>query len=162
MEWKYFNAQDQEIQKSTFCRKVMLMLFFWNFIGITLNHHQVRGLMVSSSQNCAKLEKELKNAIRSKRRGFLTNGVLLHHENARHHTAAATVETIQKLEFEIVPYPAYSPDLVPYYYHTFGSIKMRYVDADLQMMKRLNTWRDVTSRATENILRRRQQEVTNL
>jgi len=52
------------------------------------------------------LEEEFKPAILSKRRGMLTNGVVLHHDNARTHTAAATVETILKLKFELLPHPA--------------------------------------------------------
>jgi hypothetical protein len=39
--------------------------------------------------------------------------VLLHHDNARPHAAAAAIETIQKFTFELLPHPPYSPNLTP-------------------------------------------------
>jgi histone-lysine N-methyltransferase SETMAR len=59
------------------------------------------------------LKDKLKPAIRNKRRGLLSKTVLLHNENARPHAAAATIETIKKLNFELLPHPHYSPDLAP-------------------------------------------------
>jgi histone-lysine N-methyltransferase SETMAR len=66
------------------------------------------------------LKDKLKPAIRSKRRGLLSKTVLLHHDNARPHAAAARIETIKKINFELLPYPLYSPDLAPSGYHVFG------------------------------------------
>jgi hypothetical protein len=60
------------------------------------------------------LEEELKPAVRSKPTGVLTNGFVLHHNNDRPHTAAATVETIRKPKLDLLPHPAYSPDLAPF------------------------------------------------
>jgi len=54
---------------------------------------------------------------------MLTNGVDLHHNNIRPHTVAATVEMIRKLKFELLPHPAYSPDLAQSDYHIFGPLK---------------------------------------
>jgi hypothetical protein len=56
------------------------------------------------------LTDKLKPDIRSKQRGMLSKTVLLHHDNARPHAAAVTNETIQKLKFELLPHPSYSPD----------------------------------------------------
>jgi hypothetical protein len=52
---------------------------------------------------CATLEEELKP---TNRREMLTDGIVLHHDNAGPHTAAATVETIMKLKFELLSHPA--------------------------------------------------------
>jgi histone-lysine N-methyltransferase SETMAR len=57
------------------------------------------------------LKDKLKPAIRSKWRGLLSKTVLLHHDDARPHAATATIETIQELNFELLPHPPYSPDL---------------------------------------------------
>jgi histone-lysine N-methyltransferase SETMAR len=49
--------------------------------------------------------------------------VLLQQDNARPHTAALTMQKIQELEaIELVPHPAYSPDLAPSDYHLFRSM----------------------------------------
>jgi hypothetical protein len=56
-------------------------------------------------------------AIKSKRRGFLSTGVLLQRDNARPHTARSTVATMQDLSFECLP------DLAPSDFHIFGPLK---------------------------------------
>jgi hypothetical protein len=64
------------------------------------------------------LKNHLRPAVRSKRRGRLTRGVLLQHDNARPHTARATVATIKDLHFERLPHSTYSPDLAQSDYHS--------------------------------------------
>jgi histone-lysine N-methyltransferase SETMAR len=56
-------------------------------------------------------------------RGLLSKTVLLHYDNARPHATAATIKTIQKLNFELLPHPLYSPDLAPSDYHLSSSLK---------------------------------------
>ena len=48
---------------------------------------------------------------------------MLLHDNAHLHTAAHTVETLQKLNLEELAHPQYSPDLAPSDYHLFGPLK---------------------------------------
>jgi histone-lysine N-methyltransferase SETMAR len=69
------------------------------------------------------LGEELKPAIYSKCREMPTEEVVLHHENTWLHTAAATIETIQKLKFKFLLHPAYSPDLATSDYHIIGPLK---------------------------------------
>jgi len=69
------------------------------------------------------LRENLKPAIRQKWRGLLTMGVCLLHDNARPHTATATVSTIEELRFECIPQPPCSPDLAPLDFHVFGPLK---------------------------------------
>jgi histone-lysine N-methyltransferase SETMAR len=102
--------------------KVMLTLS-WDFKGPILNYFQHNGQTRSSARYCAMLQEELKPTTRSKRRGFMTNGVVLHHNNAQPHTAAATVEMIRKLKFDLISHPANSPDLAVSYYYNFGPLK---------------------------------------
>jgi len=45
------------------------------------------------------------------------------HDNGRPHTAAHTVETLQKLKFEALAHPRCSPDLASSDYILFGPIK---------------------------------------
>jgi len=69
------------------------------------------------------LKNHLHPAIKSKRRGLLSTGVLLQRDNARPHTAHSSVATIQDLSFECLPHPPYLPDLAPSYFHVFGQLK---------------------------------------
>jgi len=45
-------------------------------------------------------------------------------DKARPHVAARTMDTIQKLKWNILPHPPYSPDLAPSDCHLFGPLKV--------------------------------------
>ncbi|GFW98500.1 histone-lysine N-methyltransferase SETMAR [Trichonephila clavipes] len=49
-------------------------------------------------------------------------GVLLLHDNARLHVVRVARNTIQRLGWETLCHPPYSPDLAPSYYHLFHSL----------------------------------------
>jgi hypothetical protein len=57
----------------------MILTLFWDFNGPILQDH---GQMVSSAWYYAMLEEVLKTAIRIQCAGMMTNGVILHHDNA--------------------------------------------------------------------------------
>jgi hypothetical protein len=57
-------------------------MLVWDSNGSILKHYQDHGQTVNSVQYCPVLGEELKPTIHSKYRGMLTNGVVLHHDNA--------------------------------------------------------------------------------
>jgi len=61
--------------------KVMLTLF-WDERGVILEHSMPRGNTVIKARYADLLKNHLRPAIKSKRRGLLGTGVLLHHDNA--------------------------------------------------------------------------------
>jgi len=48
-----------------------------------------------------------------------TSPNLLLHDNARPHTARATIDVLETLRFEVLCHPPYSPDLLPSDFHFF-------------------------------------------
>ena len=82
-----------------------------------------KGVTVTSVNYCNMLRNEVRPAIRSKRRGRLTEDVLLLHDNACPHMAHLTINIIQQLNWEVLEHPAYSPDLDPSDFHLFGPLK---------------------------------------
>ena len=90
-----------------------MLTICWDSQGVILEHYLERGTTVNSVRYSEMLSTELKPAIRTKRRGLLSSGVLLLHDNARPHTAIHTLQTLVKLGFTALEHPAYSPDLAP-------------------------------------------------
>jgi len=81
-----------------------------------------RGTTVTSVNYCYMLRKELRLAICTNQRGRLSQGVLLHH-NECPHTAHLNINSIQKLNWQVLKHPAPSPDLTPSNFHLFGHLK---------------------------------------
>jgi len=52
-----------------------------------------------------------------------TSPILLLHDNARPHTASATIDALEMLKFEVHSNPPYSPDLAPSDFHFFPHLK---------------------------------------
>jgi hypothetical protein len=71
-----------------------------------------QGSTINAGVYCDTLKK-LHRAIQNKRRGMLSRGVVMLHDNARPHTAAATQDLIAKFGWEQFDHPPYSPDLAP-------------------------------------------------
>ena len=61
----------------------------------------------------ANLLDQLRSAIREKRRGKLSKGVLLQQDNARVHTCKVAMDAVERNGYELISHPAYSLDLVP-------------------------------------------------
>ncbi|GFR95319.1 transposase [Elysia marginata] len=56
---------------------------------------------------------QVKSAINEQRPKVSTSRTLLLHDNADPHKARATTQSLQELEIQVLPHPAYSPDLAP-------------------------------------------------
>ena len=66
---------------------------------------------------------QLRTAIREKRRGKLSKGVLLQQDNARVHTCKVAMDAVERNGYELIPHPAYSPDLAPSDFFLFPNMK---------------------------------------
>jgi hypothetical protein len=83
--------------------------------------------------------------------GGSTPRILLVRDNARRHTARATIEALETLKSEVLSHPPYSPDLAPSDFHFFPHLKR-----DLkglispQMMKWSKLWRHESNKELLN------------
>ena len=65
----------------------------------------------------------LRDSMRNKRRGMLTPGVLLLHNNAPAHKAKVAMAALRDCGFEQLDHPPYSLDLAPSDYYLFRILK---------------------------------------
>ena len=73
----------------------------------------------------ANLLDQLRTAIRETRRGKLSKGVLLQQDNARVHTCKVAIDAVKRNGYELIPHPAYLPDLAPSDFFLFPNLKKR-------------------------------------
>ncbi|GBO24674.1 Histone-lysine N-methyltransferase SETMAR, partial [Araneus ventricosus] len=77
--------------RQTLSARKLMVTVFWDAQGFLLIEFMTRGTTINSEVYCRTLKK-LKRAIQNKRRGLLSSGVVLLHDNARPHTAVRTGE----------------------------------------------------------------------
>ena len=76
-----------------------------------------------SAQRYEDALQKVRRAIKSKRPGMLSNDIILLHDNARSHTANSVRNNLQRIGWEVLQLPPFSPDLSPCNFHIFGDRK---------------------------------------
>ena len=71
----------------------------------------------------ANLLDQLRTAIRERRRGKLSKGVLLQLDNTRVHTCKDAMDAAERNGYKFIPHPAYSPNLAPSDFFLFPNLK---------------------------------------
>ena len=71
----------------------------------------------------ANLLDQLRTAIREKRRGKLSKGILLQQDNATDHTCRAAMDAVEQNGYELIPHPVFSPYLAPCDFFLFPNLK---------------------------------------
>ena len=134
-KWVYFGNPDKQNQwldpgqmskpvakRDRFSRKALLCVW-WNFEGVIHFELVPNGRTIDADLYCAQLDR-MYAALGEKYPALINRKrVLLQQDNAKPHTARKTKEKIKNLEaIELLPHPAYSPDLAPSDYHLFRSM----------------------------------------
>jgi hypothetical protein len=96
MQWKHPSSPAaKKIQDSAISREVNADGVVGLSEGPVLENYQERGTTVTSARNSDMLRNELRLAIRTKRRGRLSKGVLFLHDNAGPYTAVHSRENLR-------------------------------------------------------------------
>ena len=74
----------------------------------------------------AKLLDQLRTVIHEKCRSKLSKGILLQQDNARVYTCKIAMDAAERNGYELIPHPAFSPDLAPIDYFLFLNLKKGY------------------------------------
>ncbi|GBO28385.1 Histone-lysine N-methyltransferase SETMAR [Araneus ventricosus] len=95
---------------------------FWDRKGVLLVEFMPRGTTIIATSYSKTLQR-FRRKIQNKRRGMLSSGIVLHHDNARPHTTVATKILLQRFGWEVFDHPPYNPDLAPSDFHLFAHMK---------------------------------------
>ena len=143
MTWKHPSSPIAKKFKVMWSAKKIMGTVFWDSRGVLLFETLQPGETINAARYCQTLDK-LREAIRRKRPGQLTNGVILQHDNATPHTAWVTQGWLEKYGWEILPHPPHSPDLAPSDYHLLGPLKRELAgkrfDDDEELVDHVRKW----------------------
>ena len=120
MQWHHLGSPSPKKFKVTPSAGKVMITVFWDACGVLLVEFLQKGQTINSACYQATLMK-LAAAIRRKRPNL--QNVILHHDNARPHTAHATTDLIAAKGWTVLPHPPYSPDLAPSDFFLFGPLK---------------------------------------
>lgn len=123
MEWHHPQSPTRPRKfKQSFSMKKVMASVFWDRKGLLLVDFMPQKTTINADAYCETLQR-LRRAIQNKRRGMLTRGIVLLHDNARPHTAQKTTNLLRKFKWEVFDHPPYSPDLAPSDFHLFTKLK---------------------------------------
>ena len=110
-----------KFKQTTSTRKIMCTVF-WDRKGVLLVDLLPQGSTINAGVCCDTLQK-LCCVIQNKRRGTLSRGVVMIHDNTHPHTATITQNLITTFLCEQFDHPPCSPDLGPSDFHVFMHLK---------------------------------------
>jgi len=122
MEWCKPGEAPPRMAKVTQPAKKIMATIFWDCKGILLIDFKERNTSVNDAY-CASVLHKLRDTVKEKRRGMLSRGVCLLHDNAPVHTAAVAKAAVKECGFQEIEHPPYSPDLALSDYYLFSKLK---------------------------------------
>ena len=99
-----------------------MMMIFWDKNGVLLTEYLPRETTINRPSDASIIER-LRSVIVEKRRGKISHGVLLLHDNAPIHHCKIVQAAIRQIGFIELNHQAYSPDIAPSDYHLFSNLK---------------------------------------
>ena len=122
MQWRHPGSPKPKKAKTTFSAGKVMATIFWDSKAVLYVDFLTQRRTINAEYYSALLEGSVKAAIRNKRKRAQTLVSFLQ-DNAHPHVAARTMTTTQKMKWNVLPHPPYSPDLAPSDYHLFGPLK---------------------------------------
>ena len=118
MQWKRPGSLPPKKFRTQPSSSKVMATVFWHSKGIILIDYKPAGTSITG-EYYANVIKQLRVAIKEKRRRKLAAGVLLLHDNAPVRKSRFAQAAIHECKFEQFNHPPYSPDLAPSDYYLF-------------------------------------------
>ena len=143
MEWRRPNEPAPRKFKAQKSAVKVMGIFFWDSMGIVHLEYLPHGATVTGHYYAEVLDR-LHIAVKNKRRGKLAAGILLLQDNAPAHTSQVAVNAATRNGFELLPHPAYSPDMAPsdffLFKHLKKSLRGRRYTTDEELKSTVEAW----------------------
>ncbi|UYV79714.1 hypothetical protein LAZ67_18000389 [Cordylochernes scorpioides] len=122
MQWRHSGSPPPKKAKTVPSVGKIMVSVFWDSEGVLLLDFLNKGQTITGDYY-ANLVKQLREAIKEKRRGKLSRKIVYHQDNAPSHRSLQAMATIYDSGFELLPHAPYSPDLAPSDFKLFPHLK---------------------------------------
>ena len=103
--------------------KKLMLCIWWDLLGV-IYYELLQPNETITGERYQQQLMQLSRALKVKRPQYAKrhDKVIFQHDNARPHVAKVVKETLEALQWDVLPHPPYSPDLAPSDYHLFRSM----------------------------------------
>ncbi|UYV72345.1 hypothetical protein LAZ67_9002716 [Cordylochernes scorpioides] len=122
MQWRHSGSPPPKKAKAVPSVGKVMLSVFWDSEGVILLDFLNKGQTITGDYY-SNLVKQLREAIKEKRRGKLSRKIVYHQDNAPSHRSLQAMATIYDSGFELLPHAPYSPDLAPSDFNLFPHLK---------------------------------------
>ena len=122
LQWRHTHSPRNKKFKTSISVKKIMVFIFWDRKGIFLVDFMPPATTINAAAYCDTLT-QLQRAIQNKRRGMLSSGVCLLHDNAWSHSTYVTTALLEKFKLDILDHPPYNLDFAPSDFHLFVRLK---------------------------------------
>lgn len=121
--WSRRDDSPQTTSKAELHQRKVMLSVWWDWKGVVFFELLPRNQTINSDVYCRQLDSLNESVIQKRPELVNRKGVVFHHDNARPHTSLATRQKLLELGWDLLPHPAYSPDLAPSDFHLFRSLQ---------------------------------------
>ncbi|UYV63554.1 hypothetical protein LAZ67_2004645 [Cordylochernes scorpioides] len=122
MQWRHSGSPPPKKAKTVPSAGKVMVSVFWDSEGVLLLDFLNKGQTITGNYY-ANLVKQLREAIKEKRREMLSRKIVYHQDNAPSHRSLQAMAAIYDSGFELLPHAPYSPDIAPSDFHLFPHLK---------------------------------------
>jgi len=122
MQWKHMSSPPPKKFRTQASAGKIMATIFWDTDGVIMIDYLPPKTTITG-QYYATVIRNLRSAIKEKRRGKLSQRVLLLHDNAPAHASRVAQQALRESNFMELPHPPYSPDLAPSDFFLFRHLK---------------------------------------
>jgi histone-lysine N-methyltransferase SETMAR len=118
-QWLGLDETPKHFPKLNMHQKKVMVTVWWSQIGIIHYSFLDPSETITAEKYCHEIQ-EMHEKLSVKYPALVNRkGPILLHDNARPHVAQMTLQKLNDLGYQMLPHPAYSPDLSPTDYHFF-------------------------------------------
>ncbi|UYV65661.1 SETMAR [Cordylochernes scorpioides] len=124
--------------------KKLMLCIWWDQLGV-IYYELLQPNETITGEGYQQQWMRLSRALKIKRPLYAKrhDKVIYHHDNARPHVAKVVKETLETLQWDVLPHPLYSPDIAPSDYHMFRSMTHGLAEQHFTSYEEAKNWVNV-------------------